>query len=56
MSKGYVSAYHGARNMSELKLRIQTAAAPVIENVLEDLFGVTISKLGRKERKFLGID
>lgn len=56
MTKGYVAAYHGAQNMSELKARVSAASAPVIEAVLENIFGVTMKTLGRKERKFLGIE
>jgi RNA-directed DNA polymerase len=56
MKKGYVAAYHGATNMSDLKLRIETASSPIIGAVLEGLFGPAMKTLGKKERRFLGID
>lgn len=56
MTKGYIAAYHGAQNMTELKARVQAQSAPVIEAVLENVFGVTMKTLGRKERMFLGLE
>jgi RNA-directed DNA polymerase len=55
MAKGYIAAYHGAANMGELKARVQAASAPVIEAVLEDIFGPTMKHLAPKQRQFLGI-
>lgn len=55
MSKGYIAAYHGAQNMSELKSRIKAISGPVIATVLENVFGPTMNTLGRNERKFLGL-
>jgi RNA-directed DNA polymerase len=55
MSRGYVAAYNGAANMSELKARVRSAADPVVEVVLESIFGPTMKSLGRKERRFLGL-
>jgi Retron-type reverse transcriptase len=56
MTKGYVAAYHGAQNMSELKARVRAASAPVIGAVLESIFGVTMKTLDQKERRFLGLE
>lgn len=56
MKKGYIAAYHGATNMSELKLRVRNASSPIIGCVLESLFGAAMKTLGKKELRFLGID
>jgi len=56
MATGYIAAYHGATNMSELKARVIGAAAPVVSRVLESIFGPTVKNLDRKERMFLGLE
>jgi hypothetical protein len=56
MERGYIAAYHGAENMSQLKDRIRLAANPLVENILEQIFGVGMKKLSNKQRRFLGID
>lgn len=56
MKKGFIAAYHGAQNMAELKARVEAASAPVVEVVLEEIFGGAMKSLGPKERKFLGLE
>jgi retron-type reverse transcriptase len=56
MVRGYVAAYHGAHNMSELKQRLRNCSAPIVQAVLEDIFGPTVKSLNQKERKFLGLE
>ena len=53
MVKGYIAAYHGATNMTELKARVRAASAPVVGAVLENIFGPS-KQFNRKERVFLG--
>lgn len=55
MERGYQYAYHGAQNMSELKYRVAVASSMTLETVLLSIFGETLSKLNKKERKFLGL-
>jgi hypothetical protein len=56
MRRGYISAYHGAENMSELKSRVSKASDPIFENILEEMFGADMRKLNHKQRRFLGIE
>ncbi|MGB3803891.1 MAG: reverse transcriptase domain-containing protein [Sphingopyxis granuli] len=56
MEKGYIAAYHGAQNMSELKTRVRNAAGPIVQAVLESIFGPTVKSLNQKERRFLGLE
>jgi hypothetical protein len=56
MERGYIAAYHGAENMSELKQRIHGASESIVENVLEEIFGAAVERLTPKQKRFLGID
>lgn len=56
MAKGYRYAYQGAKNMSELSERVNEASRRTLETVLEEIFGERLLTLGKKERKFLGLD
>ena len=55
MERGYIDAYQGAVNMSELKSRVKAFSKLTLENVLGNLFGDILTDLGKRERKFLGL-
>ncbi len=55
MESGYLQAYEGAENHAMLVTEIRLMKAAALEHVLEQTLGEQVSKLGRKERRFLGI-
>lgn len=55
MRRGYIDAYQGAVNMSALKTRVKTASQLTLNGVLTNIFGDSLSKLEKKDRKFLGL-
>jgi RNA-directed DNA polymerase len=55
MESGYIQAYQGAENHAELVTEIRSMKAAALTQVLEQALGEQVSKLGRRERRFLGI-
>lgn len=55
MRRGYIAAYGGAENMEELKGRIRNISDPIVHTVLEEIFGIQMRSLNKKQRRFLGI-
>lgn len=55
MESGYLQAYEGAQNHAMLVTEIRSMKAAALAHVLEQTLGEQVSKLGRKERRFLGI-
>ena len=56
MKRGYIAAYHGVSNMSDLKSRIKSISDPLFEAILEEIFGIDLARLSSKHRRFLAID
>jgi hypothetical protein len=55
MEAGYLQAYVGAENHSALVSEVRSMKGAALENALEQALGEHVSKLGKKERRFLGI-
>lgn len=56
MESGYLQAYEGAENHNDLVAEVRAMKSSALEAVLEEALGEQVSKLGRKERRFLGIN
>lgn len=56
MEGGYLQAYEGAQNHTELVAEVRLMKEAALANALEQALGEQVSKLGRKERRFLGIE
>ncbi|MBT2186579.1 reverse transcriptase/maturase family protein [Sphingobium nicotianae] len=56
MESGYLQAYEGADNHGELVGEVRRMKAASLAITLEQALGEQVAKLGRKERRFLGIE
>lgn len=56
MESGYLQAYEGAENHAALVKEVRLMKAGALARVLEQVLGEQVSNLGRKERRFLGIE
>lgn len=56
MESGYLHAYEGAGNHAALVTEVRAMKAAALAYALEQALGEQVSNLGRKERRFLGIE
>lgn len=56
MESGYIQAYEGAENLADLIGEVRAMKAFALASALEQALGEHVSHLGKKERRFLGLD